>query len=312
MAILADHQYTLVDFDNITKRNISCTLPESTVRQINRLAQLVGAPTYQKTPVFKKQHRRPHKHKNVICAADWEEIRNFKTTTVAKQAEGVDKDIDNVRGLLNKLTSRNYADMQANIISLLRHILDKNPAQKELEKLGAAIFEIGSVNKFWSALYARLYKDIIMTFPLMTEIYEKNFSEFMSLFDDIRYISAEEDYDRFCSVNKENAKRRSMGSFFVHLMNNGIIEIDEIMSLIFKLRDRMFELMKEDNKKNEVEEFAENLAILISNGKNTLEESERWDECIKLVEGVTLLDSKKEPSLTNKTLFKFMDLEEEL
>ena len=34
---------------------------------------------------------------------------------------------------------------------------------------------------------------------------------------------SEFNYDEFCKINKENEKRRSMGSFFVHLMNNTVI-----------------------------------------------------------------------------------------
>ena len=185
-----------------------------------------------------------------------------------------------------------------------------------MEKIGAAIFEIGSINKFWSALYARLYKSIITTFPLMRIIYKRNFKNFMSLFEDIRYVSAEENYDEFCNINKENEKRRSMASFFVHLMNNDIIEENEILNLVANLKENMINLMGQENKKQEVEEFSENIVILLNGGKEKLEsfvtDGFNWDDCTMFIEKMTNEKLVNHPSLTNKVIFKFMDLEEEL
>jgi len=317
--ILADVQYELRHFPEPHHIDTGRFLNNNTIAEINILASLVGAPTYQKTPIFKSQQtrRRSHHQRQVISGDDWAEIRNFKTTRMEKKEEGVEKDIDELRGLLNKLTKKNYDTMKDNIITSLTKIIGKNCEEKELEKIGAAIFEIGSINKFWSALYARLYKNIITTFPLMRVIYERNFANFMSLFADIRYVSAEEDYDEFCNVNKENEKRRSMASFFVHLMNNDIIEESKILNLINNLKNRMENLMDQENKRQEVEEFSENIVILLSGGREKLESYTDdvefdWDKCVLFIEKMVNEKPASHPSLTNKVVFKFMDLEEEL
>ena len=318
-SILADHQYDLRHFPQANNLNINAILSQSVIDSINRLASRVGAPTYQKTPVFMKrdkQHRRPPRQRQVISGADWEEIRNFKTTELEKKEEGVEKDIDELRGLLNKLTSTNFEDMQKNIMTSLTNIMNKNCKEEDLEKIGEAIFEIGSINKFWSALYAKLYKGILNAFPAMNNIYQKNFNNFMLLFSNIRFVPAEENYDEFCKVNKENEKRRSMGSFFVHLMNNEVIAHTAILDLIETLKNNMLELIDQDNKKEEVEEFGENIVILIDGGKDILESSTRedgftWDDCVEFVEAMTKRKVANHPSLSNKVVFKFMDLEEE-
>ena len=261
--------------------------------------------------------RRPPRQRQVISGADWEEIRNFKTTELEKKEEGVEKDIDELRGLLNKLTSKNFEDMQKNIMTCLTNIMNKNCKEEDLEKIGEAIFEIGSINKFWAALYAKLYKGILIAFPRMNTIYQKNFNNFMLLFTNIRFVAAEENYDEFCQVNKENEKRRSMGSFFVHLMNNDVISERAIFELIETLKNNMVKLMDEENKKEEVEEFSENIVILINGGKDKLESSTiddgfSWDDCTDFVEDMTKRKVANHPSLSNKVVFKFMDLEEEL
>ena len=317
-SILADHQYELKHFPEPNHIDVNSYLPQDTIDIINKLASRVGAPTYQKTPVFKHRPRtRVPRQRATISGADWEEIRNFKTTELTKKEEGVEKDIDELRGLLNKLTSNNYEEMQKNIMTTLTKIIGKNCQEEDLEKIGEAIFEIGSINKFWSALYAKLYKTILTAFPLMNDVYKKNFNNFMSLFDEIRYVSAEENYDEFCKVNKENEKRRSVGSFFVHLMNNDVIAEVAIFELVKKLKDKMLILIDVKGKKQEVEEIAENIVILINSGKEKLKfstESGRfgWDECVEFIENMTNIKVTDHVSLSNKVIFKFMDLEEEL
>ena len=72
---------------------------------------------------------------------------------------GIEKEIDDLRTLLNKLTQSNYREMCNNITKLLENILQNNASEEDLLKVGKSIFEIGSMNKFWSELYASLYKD---------------------------------------------------------------------------------------------------------------------------------------------------------
>jgi|TARA_R110002074_G_scaffold155788_2_gene311753 hypothetical protein len=320
-SILADHQYNLGHFPQANQINVDKFLAQKVIDIINNLASLVGAPSYQKTPVFKharsRNNNRQPRQRQVISTADWAEIRNFKTTELTKKEEGVDKDIDELRGLLNKLTSNNYDEMEKQIMKSLTTIIDKNCKEEDLEKIGEAIFEIGSINKFWSAVFAKLYKTILSTFPSMNEIYKKNFSNFLSLFDNIRYVSAEENYDEFCNVNKENEKRRSIGSFFVHLMNNDVIKEVAIFELIKQLKETMLGFMDMENKKEEVAEFAENIVILITGGKKRLEAYKNdvtfgWEECVEFIENMTKRKVSNHLSLSNKVVFKFMDLEEEL
>jgi len=311
MAILADRQYTLDDFSDVIRSDDgSFDLPQATIDIINRLAKLVGAPTYQKTPVFKKRDRRPRRL--VISAADWEEIRNFVPTKLEKNETGIQVEIDKIRCSLNKITSTNYGEMRDNIVDVLRLVLESDPEDEELVMVGTSIFEIGSMNKFWSKLYAELYKDLIATFAPMQEIYRKSFAVFLNLFDNIRYVSAEEDYDEFCRVNKENENRRAMSSFFLHLMKHGVIEANEILDLIESLQSKFRGFIGEEGRKNEASEIAENLVVLIGNGKEELERSDEWEGIVSFVEEIINADVSQHLSLTNQILFKFMDLEEDL
>ena len=123
-AILADHQYTLNDFRKISVHlsKSEVDIDDNTIKVINSLATLVGAPTYKKTPVFTKpimRKERPRRAKVTITASDWEEMRNFKVTELNKKEEGVEKQIDDIRGLLNKITSKNFTEIKEKITVML-------------------------------------------------------------------------------------------------------------------------------------------------------------------------------------------------
>ena len=88
--------------------NLQNILSDKTIEIINNLAQHVGAPEYQRTPIFKKEDkfkRRPNTQSTTI--EDWEAMRNFKPTVLAKSEEDIDKEINEIRILLNKITN-NY------------------------------------------------------------------------------------------------------------------------------------------------------------------------------------------------------------
>ena len=257
-SILADRQYTLSDFTTYENLNITQELDPDVIEKINRLAKRVGAPSYQKTPVFKRNHyhKRPIKKDN-ISASDWQTIRNFKTTKLEKNTEGIEAQMDKIRSSLNKLTDQTYDIMLEDILVIMKDINKEN--KDSFEKIGESIFEIGSFNKFWSALYARLYKDLIVTFPFMKDICVKNFQSFKSLFETINYCDANENYDKFCEYNKENEKRRALSSFFVICAGLDIIDKTDMINIIIGFIEKVKNDILEENKTNNVEEVVQNI-----------------------------------------------------
>ena len=55
---LQKKKYTLNDFKDIEDRNTISELNYSTIQIINNISKKVGAPTYRKTPVFRKKKTR--------------------------------------------------------------------------------------------------------------------------------------------------------------------------------------------------------------------------------------------------------------
>ena len=67
-----------------------------------------------------------------------------------------------------------------------------------------------------------------------------------------------------------------------------------------------------DNKKdkNIVNEISENLFIIITLGSIYLQRSDKWGEIYNYIKKISLYKSGTHEALTNKTIFKFMDIME--
>lgn len=307
--ILADFQYTLKDFHNYSREINEINLDDNTVKLINEIAKRVGAPEYQKTPVFARKDQRPQKNK--ITSEDWEEMRKFKKTEIVKSETKVDKVIDDIRLALNKITESNFIEIKKEIVTLLNRALTVEHSEEDLLKIGESIFEIGSMNKFWTELYAKLYKDLLDTFPIMNGISERNFINFGKLFDNIRCVSPDEDYDLFCEVNKENDRRKAMSSFFVNLMGQNIISGNSLGGIVDNLVNMIKSLIIVEGNKDQIDEISENIFIIMDKGYDMLKKTwENFDNVNSYLLSITNMKKRDYPSLTNKTIFKFMDLKD--
>tara|TARA_B110001454_G_scaffold218236_1_gene245688 strand:+ start:3605 stop:4546 length:942 start_codon:yes stop_codon:yes gene_type:complete len=308
MSILADRQYTLEHFKNREKMSNITELNQEIIQKINSLAKRVGAPSYQKTPVFKRNNY-IKKDKN-ISSDDWNAIRNFKNTVLTKNKNGLEAKKDKIRSYLNKLTDSNYDEIYECIIIIIKDILKEDAAA--LENIGESIFEIGSLNKFWSSLYARLYKDLITNYPIMQEICIRNFNSFESLFNNINTIDSNENYNLFCEYNKENEKRRALSNFFIYCTHYEIIDKKNMENIILNFINKIKKLIKIENENKIVDEIVQNLCIMLISGKQFIKTLDSYIYIKKFIKEFSEIHYKKYPSISQKIIFKFMDLNDEL
>jgi hypothetical protein len=260
---------------------------------------------------FKKMKNKPSE----ITDDDWEAIRAFQTTQ-KHVSEGIQKNVENIRGYLNKITDANEAVMTKDIKNEISQLIEHDTSTENMMKIGYSIFNIASSNSFYSALYARLFKSLMNDYDIFKNIFEDNFKEFMNLFESIEFVDPKKNYDKFCEYTKTNDKRRAMSLFVVNLMINHIIDENEIIEIIKQLQALILNYLRKPEKSNEVEELTENLSIIVLKSKSYLDKGENktaWESIIKDIEFITILKPKMKeyPSITNKTIFKHMDIFEE-
>jgi hypothetical protein len=317
-------KYTIQDFNAITFNGFNLTLPEDTIKIISELSLQVGSPGYVKTPVFKKRENplkqttqpiidKRRKGKNPeIYEENWSSIRSFQATKFDVK-EGIEIQINVIRSFLNKMSDKNYIDSRNKIVDEIDKILTEKTDANDFMCVSAAIFEIASNNRFFSKIYADLYSDLFLKYEFMRSVFENSFNNFLELFITIEYINPEENYDKFCKINKDNEKRRSLSVFFINLMKNEIINKDKIVQLLKTLLLQISEFIIIPNKKNEVDELIENVALLYQ--KDLFDCDSKDDDLLINGMSITEFISKlahsklqKDMSLTNKTIFKCMDL----
>ena len=310
-SILADNQYTLEQFKHRESMGNIPELSNDIIEKINKLAKRVGAPTYQKTPVFKRsnQHYQKKLKKENISNEDWEAIRNFKTTKLEKNVEGLDAKIDEIRSYLNKLTDKNYEEMFDAIVTIIKEIVNEND-NNTLEIVGKHIFEIGCLNKFWSGLYAKLYKDLIEKYPIMQEICVKNFNSFENIFATINFADAQENYNLFCEYNKENEKRRALSEFFIVCCGYDVIDKIKMQDIIINFFEKIEEYKNDSSKVELIEEIISNLSIMLAKGHGFLKHLDKFNIIEEKIDEYSSMVSKKYSGFSQKVIFKFMDIQE--
>ena len=296
-------RYNLDFFQQYERTKADHNVSQVVIDTINNLAQLVGAPSYVKTPNFKeKNHSRNKKNKT-----DWALIRNFKVTKIEKKIEGIEHDMNVLREFLNKMTNKTYEE---NVKEIILKVKTFENDKKNLTIICKYIFEMASSNKFYSVMYANLYKTLIDEFKEMKEECFNQLEKFLKTFEEITYIDPDNDYDGFCDMNENNERRRALSQFFINLMKEEVIDNKEIIKIILALHKQIFEYLKEGNNKNRVEEFVENISIMLSSNKSFFENNKSWEKIEKDINIITSAKKNDFPSLTNKIIFRYLDIAE--
>uniref|UniRef100_A0A6C0IDQ1 MIF4G domain-containing protein n=1 Tax=viral metagenome TaxID=1070528 RepID=A0A6C0IDQ1_9ZZZZ len=319
-------RYTLENTNDIIFQGFDYMLPEKTLKIISELALQVGSPDYVRTPIFQKREnvlkmdsnnkdlqkkKRGNKSMEVLNDDDWDAIRSFQTTKMEEKV-GVDAQIDIIRTQLNKLTDKNYIDINNKIIEVIDAVIIQNITNDDMLKLSSIIFDIASTNRFYSKMYADIYSNLSMKYDIIKTIFEENLNNFTDLFNNIEYVDSKVNYDKFCENNKINERRKSLAAFYINLMNNGMITKSRILKIISNLLSQIYSFILVEDKRNEVDELTENIAIMYKKELYEDVECENY-----LIEGLTINQiivkianskTKDYKSLTNKSLFKFMDM----
>jgi hypothetical protein len=332
-------KYNLQDFRETLFNGFDFVIPEHTINMINYLAVEIGASANTINPVFQKKE---HKEGETIFTVhsnsaqknrnkkgrnnkfmesnneDWEQLRSFSSTKI-EQKTGIDGHIEQLRSNLNKLSDKTFHDIRDKIIVILDEIL--TPADLSEENViivGTAIYDIASTSKFYSKMFADLYSELVTRYSCLKPLFDKYFVDFPSHFEKIQYTAPEINYDKFCENNKVNENRKANSQFFVNLALNGFISKLSVARILRHLLDTIMNIINRSEKKNEVDELTENVAILFNRDLlDSVEDDSDYQEDELEISGKTIVEtitilaiskSKDYKSLSNKAIFKYMDL----
>lgn len=311
---MATITYTLNEIEHICWNIEHIPLPDDTIEIINIISQQVGAPSYNKTPTFQNKNiqginNRKKRKNEPLPSEDWETIRSFQKTEIVKK-EGIEKEIDSIRLLINKLTEKTYDKIIESIISTLNKIKENgNYDEESINKIGYAIFSMATSNKFNSNVYARLCSKLLSEYSFMNNIIDNNITEFMKLFNNMVFVSPDENYIAFCDMNIANDKRRSMSLFLTNLYKNNVISIDVVFLNIINIQNMLMTNKMDTSKKTENEELVENLYVLLTNIPFLiLTKNKNWNIINENIKSITCGISTINLGISSKCKFKHMDM----
>lgn len=296
--------YSFDDIEEIKKNGFVFELPKTTQESIMQLSKRVGAPNYIKTPIFQK--------KKQMEGPDWDLLKQFKPTAKVERTDS-EQLIQSIKASLNKMTDKNYEKMRDDIFANLEKIITSNLCDSVCDNVNDIIFTIASSNRFYSKIYATFYKELISkknvieVFPFEERLRNELVS-YIEKYASIKVINANENYEEFCEANKEHEKRKALTEFFVHLMMMDVIGVDEMVNIHKKLCELTLSHVFDTEQKQTLVELSENMFILLNTGATAFNKSRVLDSMIADVNAISKLSVTQHPGLSNKTIFKLMDI----
>lgn len=313
MSTMANSQtrFSLEDINKIKLKGFDVKLPTETITMVNKLAQLVGSPEYVRTPVFKNRsnYESPHPRRgeklgdhdnNNVTEADWEALKNYKVTeTVPKDRTEADQLKRDIITALRKMTSANYEDQKMLIMDLLSKVEAEN-----YEEVAQEIFAICTGNKFYADVYVQLYTHLCEEKEIYKALLDTKANNYLKQFNEIKQVDPKKDYDLFCELNKENEQRVALSVFLMKILSKEYAE-----ELLVNLLATIYNEFQKKNNIIVVEQYMENIAEMFETCYKKYGKSLNKNICSSIC-NIAMLQPRTLPSINNKIIFKFMDLEQ--
>lgn len=282
-------KYTIADFTNIKNTGFDFQLSVEVIS------------------VLRDLHRHFKPNVDVIRQLNFKRtVLDFnKPTTVLSQENKVNP-FTAIKLLLNKVSPKNYLDCVDKLDGMVSQFFE----EADFQKVAELVFEIASTNRFYTSLYADIYSHLINTTLSTSTItgenffykyYETVYGTFLGKFDTLTYVDPDVDYDQFCLMNLENEKRKSLSTFLVCLMKNGIAPREHTENILRVLIEKIEAFIAEPNRVNEVDEIVENINCIYS-------PQHHYDSFHPKLQQLSTIKFKQFPSISSKTLFKLQDI----
>jgi len=252
-----------------------------------------------------------------ITDGDWESMRSFKTTKIETKT-GIEKRVNDLRVLLNKISAATYDKQRDAILAAFREYFGNEDADVVTEentvRLSKAVFDIASTNKFYAELYANLFQELVREFDVFKQLLAKFVETFcQTSTQNIVYIDPDVDYDGYCAYTKQSDIRKSTATFIVCCLMRGLAELNDVIDIVVEFIESVLKMKDETGKTKEVEEITELVFIMVCAMNETAKTETKWEEQVmQEVERLSKMKAKDYASLSNRAVFKFMDLMDKL
>jgi hypothetical protein len=334
-------QFNLNQINAVLFSGFDYTIPDDTIKTLNYLSQQIGSNLFITDNLFHKKEykeykeeivdeimlqgfkpgdkkkRKGNKHMEITDDA-WDTVRSFQATKIETKT-GLDANLEKIKLILIKLTTdkNQFIKIKEQLINEINEILESDTSTNTSMLIGTTILDIALKQKKFTKMYAELYTELIILYDWLKPIVDDQLIKYFELFDNMQYYDPDTNYEKFCDMNELNDKRKSATQLFLNFSLTCVIQKTTIYDILIKLSQMMFTLINETNKKFEVDEIIENIAILFDKDILVIEKDPNFNkasnsingQCVsELIKSFAKCKSKDYKSLSTKAIFKCMDL----
>lgn len=245
-----------------------------------------------------------------VSSEEWDSMMAASSIVKRTETDGLEKELNNIRVLMNKISTKNYDTQFVVITDSIRNYMNAaNESEEDIAKLFQSIMGIVGTNKFFSELYANLFKEWFVLFPVLTKHWDLQMEQCKNSINDIHSVNPNVDYDGYCNYTKINDKRRAYTTFIANLSKKNVISEESVCNLLVYYLEKTMEYIDTDGKSVEVEEITENVHILTSIISSNMGNNDTWKTIIvpSLIQ-ISQMKMKEHASLSNRVVFKYMDI----
>ena len=297
--------YNLDSINEIRDDMDTFTLEKETQTVIDALIILLGLNVQTKTKGVKKERGR------ITTDKTWTRKEEFKVT-IMKKTEGIDEILNNLRGILNKITVNNYDVQREHVFETINQLIEYQDEQNDdvlkYEKIVECFYKVIINNRVYANIYAKLYSELLDKYILLDEYRNYFLDNYEDNLTEINFIDPEEDYDKFCVINKQNEQRKSLLSFLVHSIPTEVYSFEDVKTILYDLFEKI-----ENNKGNRKdvninEEILENIFVIFSEGRDIINKEVSKYELIAKITSLTKYKIADYPGFSSRMRFKCMDI----
>ena len=304
-----NYRYNIEDYERILKTVDIKKIDTNVLQILNELNKIIQNNDIDfKKEYYKKDRERSNfKYKKFNSNYPYtSEKNNFHKTKIVKGEFNL-----NIRNILNKITIKNYDAQKNELCKILEIIKNNNDENKEVY-IYDTIIDIIKNNIYFSEIYAKLYRDLI---ECSNYLYEKIIDEGKKMSDYLLETNNNNNdnidnnnYSELCLQNKKNDERRSLLSFFVYLFKDDAININILINILNNLLDAIEKNLNNDKKRNKNEELSELISIILLNLSTSNIFMENKNKYLTKIKEITEYNPKKYMGISNKIIFKLMDI----
>ena len=300
--------YTLAFYETLCVQPSTYTLPQMNLDNINALHLHMGV---HNIPAKAKPVDNPLRRQKQENMENWKKREEFKATVIAKK-EGYENLLGELKKFLNKLTTANYDTQVESVIETVKSIIaladDDDKIRMALMQTTEVILQVACSNKYYSALYAKLFMRLVDIHVQFLEEKGRVCDKFLNALQEIEIVDPNVDYDRFCIVNKKNDERRSMMLFIINLYKTSGCSIDELSSIVIKIDEMIHTHVSASSFIEYTNELTEIMNIFVTNMVTEIKSNKEWVFVKDRIVDYSKYKTKDYPGMSSRTIFKYMDM----